>query len=55
MVVDEKKKKIYVNSHAVYTHTYTRAISKVRGLAAVSRCYAEGGSDLCQVVVVEVT
>jgi hypothetical protein len=24
---------------------------KVRGLAAVGRCHAEGGGDLCQVVV----
>jgi hypothetical protein len=31
----------------------TRAIRKVRRLAAVRRCSAEGGGDLCQVVVVE--
>jgi hypothetical protein len=33
---------------------YMRAICKVHGLAAVHCCYAEGGSDLCQVVVVGV-
>jgi hypothetical protein len=26
-------------------HLYTRAIWKVRDLAAVHRCYAEGGGD----------
>jgi len=30
------------------------AVRKVRGLAVVHRCYAEGGGDLCQVVVVGV-
>jgi hypothetical protein len=30
---------------------FTRAVWKARGLAAVRRCYAEGGGDLCQVVV----
>jgi hypothetical protein len=33
----------------------TRAVWKVGGLAAVCRCYAEEGGDLCQVVVVGVT
>jgi hypothetical protein len=33
----------------------TMAIWKVRGLAVVRRCYAEGDGDLHQVVVVEVT
>jgi hypothetical protein len=32
-----------------------RAVSNVRGLETVSRCYAESGGDLCQVAVVEVT
>jgi hypothetical protein len=32
-----------------------RAVWNVRGLAAVHHCYAEGGGDLCQVVVVRVT
>jgi hypothetical protein len=31
-----------------------RAVWKVRGLAAVHRCYAEGGGDLCKFVVVVV-
>jgi hypothetical protein len=35
--------------------SYTRAVCKARGLAAMRRCYAEGGGDLCQVVVVELT
>jgi hypothetical protein len=26
-----------------YKYKYTRAVCKVRGLAAVRRCYAEGG------------
>jgi hypothetical protein len=34
---------------------YTKAVCKVRGLAAVRRCYADGGGDLCQVVVVGLT
>jgi len=33
----------------------TGAVCKVRRLAAVRRCYAEVGGDLCQVVVVGVT
>jgi hypothetical protein len=33
----------------------TKAVCKVRGLAAVRRCYAERGGDLGQVVVVGVT
>jgi hypothetical protein len=32
-----------------------REEGRVRGLAAVRRCYAEGGGDLCQVVVMGVT
>jgi hypothetical protein len=34
---------------------YTRVVWKVLGLVAVRRCYAEGGGDLCEVVVMEVT
>jgi hypothetical protein len=34
---------------------YRRVVCKVHGLAEVRRCYAEGGGDLCQVVVVGVT
>jgi hypothetical protein len=32
-----------------------RDVWKVRGLAAVRRCYAEGGGYLCQFVVVGIT
>jgi hypothetical protein len=39
----------------IYSKWITKAVWKVRGLVAVRRCYAEGGGDLCHIIVVGVT
>jgi hypothetical protein len=46
---------MFVTDFSVLSSEATRAVSKVHGLAAVRRYYAEGEGDLCQVVVVRVT
>jgi len=64
MVIDSW---MFLKSHLQWTFTngqrfvggwvclYTRAVCKFRRLAAVRRCYADGGGDLCQVVAVRIT
>jgi hypothetical protein len=45
----------WVKPNVIRLAQSTRAVWKVRGLAAMRLCYAEGDGDLRQVVVVGVT